>query len=926
MNTTPKKLLYVSPHLSTGGQPQFVLKQIEEFKDEFEIQVVEVNNSGGNAFVVQKNKIKDLVPLYTLYEDKSEILKVIDDFQPDIIHFHEVPEHFLDTKILDKIWDNNRKYYIISTTHGSFTDPTQISYQPDRYVLVSKWSKQKFDDAKLGVETLIWEYPVDEIEYDKEQAKIDLGFEPDWKHVLNVGLFTPGKNQKEIFEIAKELERYKIKFHFVGNQAGNFQDYWKPLMDSKPSNCIVWGERNDVDRFYKAADLFYFSTLWELNPLSVKEALSHKLPCIFRRLHTYLDTYDNNPLVTYINSNTTKTKHILLDILKPETIENMIYDNLIKNTNNIVEIPNKVSINFVRGAFVEISGNKEAEYKVEFINNSTGRLMYSTTIKNNCWCKCSYEYNIDWKILVYEDGQLFTEHIFNPENKRVFISFESKAFGDTLAWIPYVDEFRKKWNCNVITSTFMNELFEENYPEIEFVKPGTNVTDLYAMYSIGLFYNQDGGINYQKNPNNFREQPMQKIATDILGLEYFEVKPKLHTMYQKVQKYRTNTHQWLQNLSDEIFNQKEYVYKEISVQPNDVVLDLGGNIGLFAAYSVSKGAKKVYSVEPYQPYVEMMDDNLKSLKRQVQIIPYAISDKNGVSNILVNFDENTILTDVYDDYKWNTDDRPKYEIKTIDFDTLLSKYDITTINYLKVDIEGSEYNLFKSIDDKILKTRIEKIAIEYHWSYNREVDDIINKLENCGFVVYSFETNSTNKCGKVYAYNPDIYKLKKQVSIAIHGTTQAKYWNNSDGWQSIVDWLKEKGYDVVLLSREGDGYMGNKHPKGVRQLTPGPIQKVIDELQKSELFIGIGSGLSWLSWATGTKTMLISGFSYDWAEMQDCIRITPPTGKCEGCFNRFRLDAGDWNWCPDHKGSDRQFECTKSITPEIVIKELEKIL
>jgi FkbM family methyltransferase len=38
------------------------------------------------------------------------------------------------------------------------------------------------------------------------------------------------------------------------------------------------------------------------------------------------------------------------------------------------------------------------------------------------------------------------------------------------------------------------------------------------------------------------------------------------------------------------------------------------------------------------------------------------------------------------------------------------------------------------------------------------------------------------------------------------------------------------------------------------------------------------------------------------------------------------LDAGDWNWCPLHKGTDRQFECTKQITSEMVIKEINKIM
>ena len=100
----------------------------------------------------------------------------------------------------------------------------------------------------------------------------------------------------------------------------------------------------------------------------------------------------------------------------------------------------------------------------------------------------------------------------------------------------------------------------------------------------------------------------------------------------------------------------------------------------------------------------------------------------------------------------------------------------------------------------------------------------------------------------------------------------------------------------------------------------------MDEMAKSKAFIGIGSGLSWLSWALGTKTVLISGFSDDWAEMNDCVRIGSPKGKCSGCFNRLKLDAGDWNWCPDHKGTNRQFECTKEITSEMVINELEKFL
>ena len=370
-----KKLLYIAPHLSTGGQPQYLYKQVKKFINDFEIQVVEINNSGGNAFVVQKNRIKSLVPVHTLGDNKSQIVDIINVFQPDIIHFQEIPQFDLATNILDRIFSDKRKYFIVASTHGSLTNPSEISYHPDRYVLVSEWSRQRFIDT--GVETDVWEYPIEEYTFDKTASQKLLGLDPNWKHVLNVGLFAPGKNQAEIFAIARQLEKYKIKFHFVGNQAGNFEHYWGPLMKFVPENCVIWGERDDVDTFYSACDMFYFSSKIELNPLSVKEALSYKLPSIFRKLHTYLDTYDNNPLVTYIDDDLKLTKRIILEKLQPEFNEvpgyfsyNDLYDYVADNvTSNstLVEVGTWLG----KSANYLISKVKELKKEVNFITVDT---------------------------------------------------------------------------------------------------------------------------------------------------------------------------------------------------------------------------------------------------------------------------------------------------------------------------------------------------------------------------------------------------------------------------------------------------------------------------------------------------------------------------------------------------------------------------
>ena len=57
------KLLYITPHLSTGGMPQFVLKRIQslqKYKNEVEIFLVEYSQFS-DTYVVQRNQIIDII-------------------------------------------------------------------------------------------------------------------------------------------------------------------------------------------------------------------------------------------------------------------------------------------------------------------------------------------------------------------------------------------------------------------------------------------------------------------------------------------------------------------------------------------------------------------------------------------------------------------------------------------------------------------------------------------------------------------------------------------------------------------------------------------------------------------------------------------------------------------------------------------------
>ena len=174
---------------------------------------------------------------------------------------------------------------------------------------------------------------------------------------------------------------------------------------------------------------------------------------------------------------------------------------------------------------------------------------------------------------------------------------------------------------------------------------------------------------------------------------------------------------------------------------------------------------------------------------------------------------------------------------------------------------------------------------------------------------------------------PKPMKSKKPyICIANHSTAQSKYWNNPTGWQELVDYVKELGYDVYLLSKEEDGYMGNKNPNGVIKVDGKSLEEISSILLGSKGFVGISSGLSWLAWSLGVPTTLISGCTEEVHEPSQNVQRVINTNVCNSCFSNHTFDKGDWNWCPLHKGTEREFECSKEIPFSMVRPSLDKIL
>lgn len=305
--------------------PEYLRNKIQKIKEDCEIWVFEKSHEMTYNTVrkrIEKTIGQDRIitwgslPYVNLKEKLTEI-------SPDIVHFEEPCEQFISKDLLDWIFRENRPYKIFETFHDSSIRPEEKIYLPDKFIVVSPW--QIYLIENLGV-------PVEVIEHEletkpprnRESAIKRLGLDPNKKHVVQIGIFTPRKNQAETINLARILP--DVEFHLVGTLAENFKSYWDPLVSSITPNCRIWGERDDVENFYEACDVCIVPSLAlfndkETSPLVIKEAINWNIPLLMRNLSVYVDMFQESEKIKFMSNNIEETADILVNMLGSSDIK-----------------------------------------------------------------------------------------------------------------------------------------------------------------------------------------------------------------------------------------------------------------------------------------------------------------------------------------------------------------------------------------------------------------------------------------------------------------------------------------------------------------------------------------------------------------------------------------------------------------------------
>lgn len=196
----------------------------------------------------------------------------------------------------------------------------------------------------------------------------------------------------------------------------------------------------------------------------------------------------------------------------------------------------------------------------------------------------------------------------------------------------------------------------------------------------------------------------------------------------------------------EMIDNNEYDLKRFTNMKDNIILDIGANHGLATIILAKQNPESlVYSFEPNPMVFEVLKTNVsKNNLLNVILVNKAVhSEKNlklikhplcsGASIMGVNKEKMDNYYNIQNPIYGKTTIE-EITIDTISIDEVLSMFKIKNIHLLKIDCEGSEYDIFTTSKMLFNEIKIDNIVGEFHdLSYNEvnlTANDLVSLCEN----------------------------------------------------------------------------------------------------------------------------------------------------------------------------------------------------
>lgn len=244
------------------------------------------------------------------------------------------------------------------------------------------------------------------------------------------------------------------------------------------------------------------------------------------------------------------------------------------------------------------------------------------------------------------------------------------------------------------------------------------------------------------------------------------------------------------NMSAILSEYQEYFKNGINVKQGDTVFDIGANIGVFslAVYDRCKGNIRIFLFEPIPEIYEKMKKNIEIYENgKMMAFPLGISNKSAIESfsyypnapclstynseyihsemeqIINDIDNNKgVIPDIFSE-SWKEESEDNHRLKRmkviLGFRTLfketiveckvktlsevIKENDILQIDLLKVDVSGSELDVFLGIQNKEDWMKIKQIVVKLPKS-GGNLKDLTDLLQEKGYIKLKIEQQDSN--------------------------------------------------------------------------------------------------------------------------------------------------------------------------------------
>ena len=193
---------------------------------------------------------------------------------------------------------------------------------------------------------------------------------------------------------------------------------------------------------------------------------------------------------------------------------------------------------------------------------------------------------------------------------------------------------------------------------------------------------------------------------------------------------------------------------KFAIKDNFIVIDVGANIGSFSIFA-GKSAQKieVFSYEPVKENFGLLLENIKINNLQnVKPFNLALSNQRGKKKIYINKSDSGAYSFLAAHSFFNFNKKYYLEVGCITLKDVFELNKIGKCNFLKIDVEGAEYEILFNTPKEIFR-KIHLICLEFHDALTAPKythQDLMSFLTDL-----NFEVKKHNKFNLLYAINKE---------------------------------------------------------------------------------------------------------------------------------------------------------------------------